>query len=196
MDSTCHWDPEQDYKASKWIKNNQKKTQSPTVLNGSYLTSVLSFILRIASMVIPVLQQETDTEVEKLHYKALKMVTMDYKQRSSRHTIARTTQRLPPSLWIRFAATSTLMKMWFTNRPHRLRITAFVNTFTKRRSDGLLFGFDDSTHKIGRQVTKNWCGSILGEIKIPWTGEVLSNDRLRTVLKSTFYPADFYVFNY
>jgi len=126
---------------------------------------------------------------------AQRVVTMDYKQRTSRDVITRMTQCLPPSLWIRFAAASTLMKMWFTNRPHRLRITAFSNTFTKRRSDGLLFGFDDSTHRIGKQVTKNWCGGILEETRIPWTGEVISNNKQRTVLKYTFYPTDFFVFN-
>jgi len=162
------------------------------------VTSRVFSVLYYASPVwlSPASSKKLIAEVEKLHYKALRVVTMDHKQRSSRQAISRKTQRLPPTLWIRFAAASTLMKMWFSNRPHRLRTAAFVNTFTKRRGDGLLFGYDDSTHKIGRQMTKNWCGGILGAIRIPWTGEVFSSDRLRTVLKSTFYPADFYVFNY
>jgi len=81
-------------------------------------------------------------------------------------------------------------KSWETEK------RAFSNTFTKRRQDGLLFGFDDSTYKVGRQITKNWCGSILSEVKVPWTSENFSKDRLRTVLKSTFYPFDFFVFNH
>jgi len=86
--------------------------------------------------------------------------------------------------------------MWFTSKPLRLKATAFSNTFTKRRREGLLFGFDASNHKIGRQETRNWCGSVLAEVKIPWTSVVLSKDRLRTLLKSTFYPVDFYVFDF
>jgi len=136
-------------------------------------------------------------DVEKLHFKSLRIVTLDYSQRTSRDEITKKTQLgLPPNLWIRFAAPSALMKIWFSGRPLRLRVTAFSNTFTKRRRDGLLFGFDGSNHKIGRQDTRNWCASVLAEVKIPWTSAVLSNDRLRTVLKSIFYPVDFFVFDF
>jgi len=91
---------------------------------------------------------------------------------------------------------TTLMKIWFNNDPEGLRSSAFVNTYTKMRTDGLLFGFDDSTYRVGKQITRNWCGSILSEVKVPWTGEIFSKDKLRTVLKSTFYPFDFIVFNH
>jgi len=80
-------------------------------------------------------------------------------------------------LWLRFAAATILMKTWFNNDPERLRSTAFVNTYTKRRKDGLLFGFDDSTYKVGKQLTRNWCGSVLLEVKVPWTNEVFSKDK-------------------
>jgi len=114
----------------------------------------------------------------------------------SRETISKITQRLPPKIWLRFAAATTLMKIWFNNDAERLRSTAFVNTYTKRRRDGLLFGFDDSTYRIGKQMTRNWCGSVLSEVKVTWTNEVFSKDKLRTVLKSTFYAFDFIVFNH
>jgi len=97
---------------------------------------------------------------------------------------------------MRFAAATTLMKIWFNGSPERLRQSAFVNTFTKCRQNGLLFGFDDSTYRIGKQITKNWIGSVLSEVKVPWTNEAFSKDRLNTVLKSTFYPFDFFMFNH
>jgi len=71
-----------------------------------------------------------------------------------------------------------------------------MNTYAKSRSKGLLFGFDNSNYKVGKQITKNWSGSVLAEIKVPWTSEVFSKDKIRTVLKSTFYPFDFIVFNH
>lgn len=162
------------------------------------VTSQVFSILYYASPVwlTPAVSKQTIKEVEKLHFKSLRIVTRDYRQRTSREEITRATQRLPPRLWLRFAAATTLMKIWFNNRPAKLRQNVFENTFVKRRQDGLLFGFDNSTHKIGKQVTKNWCGSVLSEVKIPWTNAVLSNDRLRTVLKSTFYPFNLHVFNH
>jgi len=61
---------------------------------------------------------------------------------------------------------------------------------------GLVFGFDNSNFKVGKQKTSNWCGSVLSQIKVPWSLEFLSKDRIRTVLKSTFYPYSFFVFNF
>jgi len=49
-----------------------------------------------------------------------------------------------------------LMKIWFNGDPERLRSSAFVNTYTKRRRDGLLFGYDDSTYRVGKQITRKW----------------------------------------
>jgi len=103
---------------------------------------------------------------------------------------------IPPDLWMRFTAASTPMKFWFTGSPKKLKTTAFINTFMKSRKDSLLFGFDDSTHKVGRQISKNWRGSVLAEIKVPWTSEISSIDKLRTILKATYYPHDFIIFDY
>jgi len=91
---------------------------------------------------------------------------------------------------MRFTAASTLMKIWFTGSPERLKTTGFINSC----KDGLLFGFDDSKHKAGRQISKNWCGGVLAKIKVPWTSEIFRKNRLRTILKATFYPHDFIVF--
>lgn len=88
------------------------------------------------------------------------------------------------------------MKLWITGYPANLRIKGFANTYTKNCRIGLLFGYDNSTYKIGKQMTKNWCESVLAVFKVPWTIEVLSKDRLRTILKATFYPHDFIVFKH
>jgi len=48
-----------------------------------------------------------------------------------------------------------LMSLWQNDDPTRLRDDAFVNTFTKVRGPELLFGFDNSKLKDGRQQTKN-----------------------------------------
>jgi len=88
------------------------------------------------------------------------------------------------------------MKVWQTGHPSGLRETFFTNAYTKTRSPGLLFGFDTSNRKTGRQIMSNWCGDVLSQINVPWTDEILSKDRIRTILKSTFYPENFIVFNF
>jgi len=135
-------------------------------------------------------------DVESLHFKALRMVTLDYKKRRSREWITNRTQRLPPNLWLRFAAASLLMKIWSTGTPIRLRSMAFANSYAKNRKEGLLFGYDSSAFKVGKQETKNWSGSVLSEIKVPWTSAVYDKDRVRVLLKASFYPYNFLVFNH
>jgi len=85
------------------------------------------------------------------------------------------------------------MKIRQTNSPVSQKLAAFVNTYNKSRYPGLIFGFDNSKLKIGRQMTKNWCGSVLSQIKVPWTHEPLSREKMRTILKSTFFPFNFIV---
>jgi len=110
------------------------------------VTAQVSSTLYYASPVwlSPAVGKTVIKEVEKLHFKSLRVVTMDFKQRTSRELISSKTQRLPLILRMQFAAASILMKMWFTGRPERLNSLAFVNTFPKSFIDRLLFGYDDS----------------------------------------------------
>jgi len=45
----------------------------------------------------------------------------------------------------------------------------FKNTYTLSRKQGRQFGFDASKTAQGRAITKNWIGSMLGNIKSSWT---------------------------
>jgi len=135
-------------------------------------------------------------DIERIHFKALRVAVCDYRQRLSRDTISVRTNRLPPRLWCQFAASTVFMKLWYQNRPLDLKQSIFTNTYTKTRFPGRLFGFDGSKLKIGKQVTKNWCGNMLSQIQVQWTESQMSKDRIRTILKSTFYPYNFIVFNY
>jgi len=144
----------------------------------------------------PILGRREMDEVEKIHYRALRIVLKDYKQRMNRDLISSRTNCLPPRVWSKFACASFTMKMWYSGLPNGLKTTAFSNTFTKSRYPGLLFGFDSSKTKVGRQMTKNWCGSVLSQIKVPWHNTVLSKDRIRLLLKSVFYPHNFIVFDF
>jgi len=135
-------------------------------------------------------------DIEKIHFKALRVAVCDFRQRISKETISVRTNRLPPRLWCQFAATTVLMKVWQQDQPLILKQSIFENTYTKTRFPGRLFGFDGSKLKVGRQVTKNWCGNLLSQIQVPWTHNQMSKDKIRTILKSTFYPYNFIVFNY
>jgi len=108
----------------------------------------------------PSLSQKNMNLVERIHYKALRLVVKDYKQRMSRDWIDCTTKRLPPRLWMKFNAASYFLKLFY-GLDHQLKASKLTNTYIKRRNSGLLFGYDTSKSKIGRQITKNWIGGII-----------------------------------
>jgi len=59
--------------------------------------------------------------------------------------------------------------MWNFGSPEALKQDDFSNTFFKSRYPGLVFGYENSRTKARRQITKNWCGSVSSQIKVPWS---------------------------
>lgn len=197
----------------RWDKHiNELRTRVIRILNGlkiirrkltlkqatAVVTSQALSILYYASCawLTPSLGKKEMNAVESIHFKSLRIIMRDYRQRMSREYISEKTNRLPPRLWCRFACASFLMKMWYSGYPALLKLSAFSNTYTKARYPGLIYGFDSSKTKVGKQITKNWCGAVLEQIKVPWSNNLLSNDRIRLLLKSTFYPHNFIAFDF
>jgi len=149
-------------------------------------------LLYYASMVwlTPSLSRKNWSLVESIHYKALRLVVKDYKQRMSRVMIDRVTKRLPPALWMKFNAASYFLKLYYGS-DNELKASKMINTYTTRRRPGLLFSYDASRSKIGRQITRNWIGEVIGLIKEPWTGRERSKDNIRKLMKRTFYHSDY-----
>jgi len=124
-------------------------------------------------------------KAEGCHYRALRISLKDVRQRMSRDRITLLTKRMPPKTWMRYAACSLAIKIRLSGKPDGLQ-SIFDNTFGKSRSVGRLFGYDNSSTKVGRCITKNWIGSTLGMIKQPWTESEMNSDQLRIFLKKTF----------
>jgi len=177
----------------KIIRRKLTLKQATTIVTSQAL-SILYY--GSCAWLTPSLGKKEMAAVESIHFKSLRIIMRDYKQRMSRDFISQQLNRLPPKLWCRFACASFLMKMWYSGYPTLLKSSAYSNTYTKVRYPGQIFRFDSSKTKIGRQITKNWCGSVLGQIKVAWSNDPLSNDRIRMLLKSTFYPHNFIAFNF
>jgi len=125
--------------------------------------------------------------LEGLHYKALRLAIKDYWQRTSRTTVDRQTNRLPPKEYAKFVSCSYAMKIYYSRTPVNLVNSIFLNTYVKSRSPGKIFGYDSSRSRIRRQATRNWIGQNLCQIKDSWTTEIRSRDAIRVLPKKTFY---------
>jgi len=126
--------------------------------------------------------------VESLHYRCVRLVVKDYKQRVSRDVIDLATNRLPPLKWMEYAMCNLYITSRMSGQPKRLLETMERNLYTKRRQPGLVFGFDNSRSRKAKQCTKNWLGDALSKITTSWSGSVLSRDQIRTMLKRHLYP--------
>jgi len=178
----------------KIIRRKLNFKQAITIVTAQALS--ILYYASSAWLTVPSLGRKEMNALESIHFKALRVVVKDYRQRMSRDDISAMTNRLPPRAWCKFACAMTLLKIWNSGVPVGLRKAAFANTYQQNKYQGLLFGYDSSVTKIGRQITKNWCGNVLAEVKTPWTDRQLSKDRLQVILKSTFYPYNFIAFNF
>jgi len=134
--------------------NEENESKANTCSSHGRHRFFLSFSMLSPVCLTPAVNRAVVKEVEKLHFKALQVVVFDYKQRLSRNTISCKTQRLPPK---NYGCALLLPHSWWNYRiagyPANLRTKAFANTCSKNRRIGLLIGYDDSTYKIGKQMT-------------------------------------------
>jgi len=68
-------------------------------------------------------------------------------------------------------------------KPDELPAEISRNLYTKRRKQGLIYGFSSAMLKVTRQRTCNWIGNVLRKITSPWTQLTLSKDQIRSLLK-------------
>jgi len=127
--------------------------------------------------------------IESLHYRCVRLVIKDYRQRVSREVVDRSTNSLPPTLWMEYSVCNLYINAKMSNQPARLLSEVESNLYTKRRQQGVLFGYDNARTKATRQRTRNWLGQSLSKITAPWTQSVLSKDQIRVLLTTHLYPS-------
>jgi len=97
-------------------------------------TQALSILYYASSAwVTPSIGRKEMNALESIHFKALRVVVNDYRQRMSRDVISALTNRLPPRIWCKLACAMTLMKIWNTGVPAGIRQTAFANIYQKKQ---------------------------------------------------------------
>jgi len=147
------------------VRNKLTQSQATKVV-----TAQIFLILYFACTVwlTPSLNGSLKRTIDSLHFRALRLILRDYRQRVSRIEITQSTNRLPPDKWSKFAVASLFVNMFASNQPKALLENIKSNSYTKGRKPGLLFSFDSSVTKISRQASKNWVGQALSAISSPW----------------------------
>jgi len=157
------------------VWNKLNKSQATSVVTAQ-IFSILYYACCV--WLTPVLNKKNLNTIEGLHFRALRLILRDYRQRISRDLITSQTKRLPPDKWSKFVLASLFLNAFNQNKPASLIHQLSCNFYSKRRMPGFSFAFDSSRTKIGKQSTKNWIGSAIGGIQTPWNNQTLSKNSI------------------
>jgi len=167
----------------RMVRNKLTQAQATKVVTAQVF-SILYYACAV--WFTPTLGSNLKKTINSLHYRSLRLIIRDYRQKVSRDDVTERTKRLPPDKWSKFVLASLFMNMFATNQPSSLLQKISLNTFTQGRKPGLLYSYDRSLTRIGRQSTRNWLGQALGAISAPWTDRLLTKDTIRIMLKRAF----------
>jgi len=165
------------------VRNKLTQAQTTKVVTAQVF-SILYYACAV--WLTPSLGSDLNKTVNSLHYRSLRLIIRDYRQKVSQTDITLRTKRFPPDKWSKFVLASLFMNMYAANQPSTLLQAMSLNTFTQGRRPGLVYSFDRSQTRIGRQSSRNWLGQALSAISAPWTDRLLTKDTIRIMLKKSF----------
>jgi len=143
-----------------------------------------------ATWLTPTLKAPLYKKLNKIHYAASRIITGDWRCTQSKEAINQQTKRLPPKLWSKYNATSTIIKLLRNHQPTILYSTIMSRAYLNRRHPNPTI-IDLSKNLIGRKAISNWIGKPLNLVKTPWHGMNMTDDSIRRMLKHTFYPQNY-----
>jgi len=166
------------------IRNKLSQNQATKVVTAQ-IFSILYYACAV--WLTPSISKKNLGRIESMHFKSLRLILKDYRQRISREVITEKTKRLPPDKWMKYTMASVFMNMYYSKQPKRLLEDMTTNLYSKRRKEGFQYAFDTSKTKIGRKISRNWLGQTLCNINSSWSNRHLSKDAVRVLLKKSYY---------
>jgi len=167
----------------RMIRNKLDQKQTTKIVTAQVF-SILYYACTV--WLTPSINKKNLARVESLHYRSLRLIIKDYRQRISRELITERTKRLPPDKWMRYSMASVFLNMYYNGQPRTLLADIMSNMYSKRRKEGHLYAYDSSKSKMGRKITKNWIGQAICSINEQWSNKHLSKDAVRVLLKKSY----------
>jgi len=168
----------------RMVRNKLTESQTTTVVTAQ-IFSILYYACCV--WLTPTLNKKLLGSIESLHYRALRLIIRDFRNKVSRDDVTKRTKRLPPDKWAKFALSSLFLNMYGSGGPLSSLERISRNTYQKRRKPGFMFSYDSSRTKLGKQMTKNWLGSAINDLPHPWVDKNLTKNSVRVFLKKAYY---------
>jgi len=138
----------------------------------------------------PSLKASLYKKLNKIHNTASRIIIGDWKCLKSKELINQQAKRLPPKLWAKYSATSSIIKLLRNKQSTTLYSTLMSHIYLNRRHLNPIIK-DLSKNCIGLKAISNWIGTPLNLVKTPRHERNVSGDSLRKMLKQTFYPQNY-----
>ena len=124
-----------------------------------------------------------------VHYRALRMIVGDTKRKMSHTKLNAITNRAPPRRWSNYATASITMKILRDELPRGLHNEIKKVLYVERRKPKLGRFRGNTGGKYARTRLPNRL-MFMHRIKRPWLNERLNDDRIRKILKETYFDVD------
>ncbi len=125
--------------------------------------------------------------LNRAHYRALRIVTRDYWNETSRKDLDSICKRATPRQWSYYSVASTVISIMQNGGPSLLYDLLTANCTIGRR-DKIASFHDTSRRKIGRQSVQNRLHETFKQIRFVWKDTDISKATIRRRLKSSFFP--------
>ena len=154
----------------------------------SVTANYYSAVFYCSSVWFPNVKAVFKTKLTSLHFRLLRTACRDYHQAIPRDVLTQRCKRATPNEWSKFTTASIAMKVVRDQSPVVLHEILMRTYYEERRHKGRGLFFDGSQTVPGRQSLQNRLQHI-SSIKTAWNelGTVMSNDRLRVLLKGIFF---------
>jgi len=124
--------------------------------------------------------------INSAHYKGLRIATRDFKTKKSRPLLDKECKRATPTQWGSYAVASLVIKTLKNNEPKFLKDSITSTLYTTRRKPLIGRFYNNAKGKTGKQALHNRL-EMMDRLDFDWIGQNLSDDRIRTYLKKTFF---------
>jgi len=124
--------------------------------------------------------------INTVHYRPLRISLKDHRYRLSRPQLLKICKRASPSEWVKYSLALRAIKIMNNKEPHYLFSILQETFYSTRRRPRIGNFYDTFNGKIGRQKL-NCKLKCMDSIKFDWLEVDLNDNRLRILLKNTFF---------
>jgi hypothetical protein len=169
----------------KFIRQTLSQEQTLKVLTSYYYASIYYG----SAVWLGAVSTSNDWKLmNRAHYRALRIVTRDYRNELNRKSLDKICKRATPRQWSYYATSSAVITITQNKEPSLLHDLIMTNCTTNERKPGVAAFFDTSRRKIGRQSIHNRIGETFKRINFGWLGIKNGKATVRRKLKSVFFP--------